>query len=102
MNIKELLERCEGFEWDEGNREKNQSKHGVSTSEAEEVFFDPHNQTYPDPTHSRSESRHILIGKTKNDRLLFIVYVVRNRRIRIISARDLNKRKEAKLYEEAA
>jgi len=29
----------EGFEWDVGNARKNVVKHGVSQSEAEQVFF---------------------------------------------------------------
>ena len=28
-----------GFDWDEGNSRKNAAKHGVSQSEAEEIFF---------------------------------------------------------------
>ena len=89
------------FEWDEGNRDKNDIKHGVTASEAEEVFFDPHKRAYPDPKHSLTEPRHILVGKTKAGRLLFIVYTIRNDRIRVISARDLNKYREVHLYEKA-
>jgi uncharacterized DUF497 family protein len=89
------------FEWDEGNRDKNFIKHGVTTSEAEEVFFDPGKRAYPDPKHSLNEPRSILVGKTKGGRLLFIVYTIRNDRIRVISARDLNKDREVDLYEKA-
>jgi len=32
------LQEIEGFEWDEGNARKNE-KHGVTQSEAEQVFF---------------------------------------------------------------
>lgn len=89
------------FEWDEGNRRKNWDRHGVSITEAEQVFFDPNKRLLPDPRHSRGEPRGILIGKTHQGRLLFIVYTIRNRRVRIISARDLNKRRETDLYEKA-
>ncbi len=89
------------FAWDEGNRSKNWDKHGVSNSEAEEAFFDPNKRLLPDPQHSQGEPRGILIGKTREGRLLFIVYTLRNRHVRIISARDLNKRREADLYEKA-
>jgi uncharacterized DUF497 family protein len=34
--------------------------------------------------------------------LLFVVWTVRNKKIRPISTRDLNKRKEGELYEKAA
>ena len=87
------------FEWDEGNRDKNYIKHGVTTSEAEEVFFDPYKRAYP--KHSLTEPGHILVGKTKAGRRLFIVYTIRNDRIRVISARDLNKNREVYLYEKA-
>ncbi|MEI7988674.1 MAG: BrnT family toxin [Chloroflexota bacterium] len=35
MKLDELI----GFEWDEGNSDKNFLKHGVSDSECEKVFF---------------------------------------------------------------
>ena len=95
--IKKPLE----FEWDEGNQEKNQIKHQVSLVEAEEVFFDSHKQEYPDPTHSSGEVRKIVVGTTKRNRTLFVVYTIRNQKVRIISARDLNKKKEKDLYEKA-
>lgn len=89
------------FEWDEGKWDKNYIKHGVTNTEAEEVFFDPHKRAYPDPKHSLSEPGSILVGKTKRGRLLFIAYTIRNDRIRVISARDLNKNREVDLYEKA-
>lgn len=93
--------RSTGFEWDQGNTTKNQDKHQVAPQEAEEVFFDSRRREYPDPTHSKQEVRKILVGKTKKGRLLLVVYTTRRDKIRIISARDLNKRKERSLYEKA-
>jgi len=92
--IKQLLE----FEWDEGNRGKNFQKHKVSDGECEEVFFDPNKKIYKDVIHSGKEKRYILLGATKADRILFVVFTIRKSRIRIVSARDLNK-KELYLYE---
>lgn len=92
----------EAFEWDRGNREKNWFKHRVKISEAEEVFFDSQAKSYPDPVHSTKEARKIIVGKTSKGRVLFVVYTIRDKRVRVISARDINKQKEAKLYEEAA
>lgn len=86
------------FEWDTGNTNKNQ-KHHVTDSEAEEIFFDPNKVTFTDTIHStKNEERLRIIGKTKKDRLLFIVFTKRNKKIRIISARDINRR-EVTLYE---
>jgi uncharacterized DUF497 family protein len=87
------------FEWDRGNKEKNKNKHQVTFQEAEEIFFDQNKREYPDPTHSTNEVRKIVVGATKAGRLLFVVYIIRDTKIRIISARNLNKRKEKDLYE---
>lgn len=89
------------FEWDKGNIGKNR-KHKVIDKEAEEAFFDDKKQKYPDPSHSKSEIRKVMVGKTKKGRMLFVVYTERKNVIRIISARDLSKRKEVDLYEKAA
>jgi len=87
------------FDWDKGNIGKNK-KHDVDEKESEEAFFDKKRVIYNDSLHSYVEKRYILIGKTKNRRLLYIVFTYRNRKrkIRIISARDVNK-KEVKFYE---
>ena len=87
------------FDWNKGNKNKNLENHGVSDEECEEIFFDPHKKILKDILHSTNEERHILIGKTKLKRLLFLVFTIRKNKIRIISARDLNK-KEKYLYEQ--
>lgn len=91
-----LYEHPIEFEWDRGNRNKNWEKHKVADGECEEVFFDPHKRLFHDPLHSGSELRYILLGQTWEERFLFIAFTVRNQKIRVISARDLNK-KERKL-----
>lgn len=94
MNI---LEKPIKFEWDKGNRDKNFIKHGATDGECEEVFFDTNKKILKDIHHSNKESRYILIGQTKLQRSLFVVFALRKNNIRVISARDLNK-KEIKLY----
>jgi len=86
------------FEWDEGNHDKNQIKHQVTLVEAEEVFLDQHKKISKDLLHSKTEDRYLIIGHTKNSRKLFMVFTLRKQKVRIISARDLNKR-EYKLLE---
>ena len=88
------------FEWDKGNSNKN-VKHKVEDKETEEVFFDDRKVIYKDILHSNKEKRYILLGKTKVKRLLFIVFTQRKNKIRIISARNINK-KEVYLYEKKA
>jgi len=90
------------FQWDKGNADKNIQKHTVTPEEAEQIFFDPHKKQYKDIVHSTNqEKRYLLIGKTKTNRLLFVAYTIRDNTIRVISARDLNRREKA-LYEKAA
>lgn len=88
------------FQWDEGNRDKNWSKHRVTNQECEETFFDNRKKIFKDQLHSGTEPRFILIGRTKQHRILFIVFTTRKENIRVISARDVNK-KEQQLYEKA-
>jgi uncharacterized DUF497 family protein len=89
------------FQWDAGNHEKNWLKHHVTTGECEEAFFDSHKRIVGSALHAGHETRHILIGQTQGHRLLFVVFTIRGRTVRVISARDLNKR-ERGLYEETA
>ena len=92
------LKNVIGFEWDSGNKGKNFLKHKIKDEECEEVFFDHNKKISKDTIHSGKEERHILIGKTKKQKKIFLVFTIRKNKIRIISARDLNK-KEYKLYE---
>jgi len=87
------------FEWDKGNKDKNWLKHKVKNEECEEIFFDKKKKILKDVLHSGKEKRFIILGKTKKERLLFVVFTIRNKKVRVISARDVNK-KEVILYEE--
>lgn len=89
-----------GFDWDEGNREKNWLKHQVTTSECEEAFFNLPLLLQPDPSHSQVELRYFVLGQTNVGRYLFIVFTVRNDKIRVISAREISQ-KERAIYEQA-
>lgn len=88
-----------GFDWDIGNWPKC-GKHGVSKEEIEEAFsLSP--KIMPDPF--TGEPRIRLIGKTKNNRYLFIVFTFRiiNQQtfVRPISARYMHQ-KEVIHYEQ--
>jgi uncharacterized DUF497 family protein len=89
-----------GFDWDAGNREKNWQKHRVSIGECEEVFFNLPLVLQDDPIHSKTESRSLVLGQTSAGRYLFIVFTIRQDKIRVISARDMNE-KERNLYAQA-
>jgi hypothetical protein len=92
------LRACTGFQWDAGNREKNWIKHRVTEGECERVFFNQPLIAASDKKHSQSEERFFALGQTNQGRLLFVVYAIRGKRIRVISARDMNKA-EREVYE---
>jgi uncharacterized DUF497 family protein len=89
-----------GFEWDDGNAEKNWLLHQVSQTESEQVFFNRPLVVAEDDLHSNREIRYYALGRTDAGRLLFVVYTLRAEKIRIISARDMTRR-ERKEYERA-
>ncbi len=93
------LSQLVGFEWDEGNRYKNEDKHGVLWTEIEEVFFNQPLLLHPDPRHSMEEARCFVLGKTDAGRRLMVVFTVRHGRIRVISARPMSRR-ERRIYEQ--
>jgi len=94
-----IFERYEGFQWDDGNSLKNWKKHNVTISECEQVFFNKPMIVSRDEKHSDSEKRWFLIGRTDLDRKLFLVFTSRGNLIRVVSARDMNK-KERDIYNE--
>ena len=87
------------FEWDSGNQEKNYVKHRVINAECEEVFFDPRKRILKEvfrPGES-GEKRYIVIGRTRENRGLYLVFTFRKNKIRVISARDLNRKERGLL-----
>ncbi len=90
----------DGFDWDDGNLDKNWIKHQVSNSECEELFFNLPLLLADDEKHSQEEKRYYVLGQTNARRWLFIAFTVKENKIRVISARDMN-RKEEKVYAKA-
>jgi uncharacterized DUF497 family protein len=71
----------------------------VSFAEAASAFEDPLSVTVPDPLHSESEERFVLIGLSRKRHLVVVAHVERGDIIRIISAR-IASRAERRIYEE--
>jgi uncharacterized DUF497 family protein len=94
------LEQFTGFQWDEGNIDKNLLKHQVQNWECEQIFFNEPLIILDDPKHSLSEKRWAAFGQTDAGRLLTIIFTKREKLLRVISARDMN-RKEKKFYEKS-
>jgi uncharacterized DUF497 family protein len=87
------------FVWDKNKNEANIRKHNISFDEAKTVFFDDNARLIPDPEHSISEERFIILGITNKLRLLVVVHTYKEDDdvIRIISARKATKT-ETKYY----
>ena len=79
--------------------DKNLVKHDVENWECEQVFFNRPLLVLDDPKHSISEKRWAAFGRTDADRLLTVIFTKRDNLIRVISAREMNK-KERKFYDE--
>ena len=93
-----MLFECECFEWDEGNSLKYWEKHKISMGECEQCFFNSPMILLPPSSDGVDTIRYALLSKSDQDCLLTIVFVVRHKKIRVISARDMS-RKERKLYD---
>jgi uncharacterized DUF497 family protein len=95
MGVLDDLAKCAGFDWDEGNLTKNWVRHRVAAAECEQVFFNRPLAAAADERHSEEEPRFYVLGQTDTGRRLFIVVTVRRGLIRVISARDMNRREKA-------
>jgi uncharacterized protein len=93
------LKGCTGFDWDDGNLDKNWESHRVPFWEAEEIFFNEP-LIMADREHLEQEVRYLVLGQTDSGRLLFISFTVRRSLIRVISARDMTRR-EVRTYEQS-
>ena len=87
----------ERFDWSGGNAEKNWERHRVTPLEAEQVFFNSPLVSGADAAHSQEEQRFYALGQTDEGRELFVVYTMRKRRLRVVSARGMS-RKERRIY----
>jgi len=87
------------YEWDPAKAAANVKKHRVSFEEAASVFLDIAALTFWDPDHSAGEDREITIGRSVQQRILFVAHAAREDRIRIISARRATSRERSQ-YEE--
>lgn len=98
MNWEERLAECDGFQWDAGNAAKIWDRHQVTPAESEELFFNRPLVVGGDEEHSAGEERLFALGQTDRGRRLFVAFTIRERLIRVISARDMS-RKERRIYQ---
>jgi uncharacterized DUF497 family protein len=95
----DLIDAVEGFEWDAANSEKNWRRHQVTQAECEQVFANlPLLLSLT--TKAGEEVRYFALGRTDAVRELTVVFTVRGKRVRVISARPMSRR-ERKEYAHA-
>lgn len=87
------------FEWDQGNSTKSLVKHGVARVEVESLFIlklgVPLGRQITPET---EEERLCIVGPTDTDRMISVVFTLRDGKVRPISSRTAS-RKERMLYE---
>ncbi|MGL4511846.1 MAG: BrnT family toxin [Lacipirellulaceae bacterium] len=82
------------FEWDPAKATANLRKHRVTFDEASTVFEDEHALLIADPDPSDYEERFVLLGASRQSRLLVVCHCIRQSEtyVRIISARKATPR----------
>jgi len=81
------------FQWDMGNQSHIIDEYlsrANTIDEVESLFYDPAPLALPDPEHSDQEERFKLVARSNQNRVLLVVYVIRNGQIRPISCRPAN------------
>lgn len=77
------------FDWDDANSE-HIARHQLEPYEVEEAFEDP-DLLHSAAKNSDNEKRYAIIGSTESNRILFIVYTLRDDSIRPITAREASR-----------
>lgn len=90
--IYDLLARATGFEWDVGNAPTVLARHQVEPGECEQIFFQEPLVVDVDAKHSAAERRWRALGQTLAERRLYLVFTMRGTLIRVIAARDMNRK----------
>lgn len=96
--LEDLVAGLEGFEWDDGNSDKNWLRHEVRQAEAEQALLNTPLAVNITSKHGSAEPRFIALGQTDAGRLLTVVFTVRGTLVRVISARAMSKA-ERKVYD---
>ncbi len=83
------------FEWDENKNKKNKAKHGVDFTEIQKLWEDVFALIFN--AKQDKENRKLAIGRI-GQRVYAVIFIWRNSRVRLISARPASK-KEVEIYE---
>jgi uncharacterized protein len=83
------------FEWDERKNKKNIEKHGIDFNDAKGVFTDKKRLEIPDLRKDYGEDRWKAIGAILG-LIITVIFTIRDTAIRIISARQANKKERGR------
>ena len=83
------------FEWDDAKSNRCLARRGFDFTHAARAFLDPRRSVAADDRRDYGETRYRLLG-TIDGRVYVVVYTIRRRAIRIISARRANARETAR------
>ncbi len=75
------------YDWDDNNINHILEEHGLEPFEIEEALEDPSSKSQG-AYNTNQEKRFALIGATEAGRILFVVYTIRENKIRPITAFD--------------
>lgn len=81
-----MVDWNELFDWDKANIE-HIARHGVESYEVEEALLDPE-RVARDARNVRGEVRRAVLGAAEAGRILFVLYTIRNEKIRPVMSRD--------------
>lgn len=85
------------FEWDETKNKANLAKHGIDFDHAVLAFLDHNRIERIDGRKNYGEIRYITVGAIKEN-LYCIVYTIREKKYRLISARGARKDEKQNYY----
>ena len=89
------------FEWNDDKAAQNFAAHGVTFDAARLAFEDAFGVVREDRRQNYGEDRFILLGMIQ-ERLLAVCYAMRDKRVRIISARFAEPRERRRYHEETS
>jgi uncharacterized protein len=81
------------YQWDPLKNESKESKHDITFEEAVIAFKDPKRLETDSTRPGDSEERRKVVGRV-GDRLIAVIYTMRNDRFRIISAKKIRSNEE--------
>ncbi len=84
------------FEWDKSNS-GHVKEHGLSTDDVEDALLDPRRLGAPAHDTFREQRRGV-IGATSAGRVIFVVITRRGDALRVVTARDANKRETRRYH----